>query len=338
MKSHQYNFSLRELAGGVLPTLGILVGLAVLLHLGDSIGLLPEPPVGLIPESVVLHHQSRACRSESAAEILVMGDSTCLAGTDALALSRQLPGRPHVLSLALFVWLDVSVYGEEVADFAAAHPGQLRAVVLLVTPAKLAGWGLGEDGRQLWDNVHHPKRPTGQQWLAELNNDWLGAQLMRERMFSHLLATPLRGKGAAQYGFGSEIDAYMTVHQGSLAGQGESIPPRKGSQPVPVASHLWPLAAGLEAPSRAFRARLPPGVKLFIGLTPNAAASTDRADNLRQADLLRRWNAWVGADALLTNLPPTLPYGFFSGGNHLNYRGQQRFTAKLAQDLEPLVK
>ena len=36
---------------------------------------------------------------------------------------------------------DLGVYGEEVADFAAAHPGRVRTVVLLVTPPKLTDRG-----------------------------------------------------------------------------------------------------------------------------------------------------------------------------------------------------
>jgi hypothetical protein len=46
----------------------------------------------------------------------------------------------------------------------------------------------------------------------------------------------------------------------------------------------------------------------------------------------------MGADALLTNLPPTLPSVFFSPGAHLNEAGQKVFTRLLAREMAALLE
>lgn len=57
-----------------------------------------------------------------------------------------------------------------------------------------------------------------------------------------------------------------------------------------------------------------------------------------RSELLKNWNVWLRADALLTNLPPTLPDILFSGGGHLNANGQRVFSAALARELGPLLQ
>lgn len=324
MQSHIYQFRWRDLlrsSGG--PMLAVLAGLAVLLHLGQRWALLPPPPIAWDPETLVLRHQSRACRSAPPAEILLVGDSTCLVGVDAAELSRRLPGRPRVLNLALFRWLGLDTYGTEVRDFAASHPGRVHMVVLLVSSAKLT-----EAGRfaRTWEQIHNPECQRDR----DVHCDWLGARLVRENLLSYLLATPLHGGGADFYGFASEIDAYMSAHNGSVLSSGSFVPPREHPPDVLPA---FPLAPALETETRAFRAMMPAGAKLFVGLTPYTTASKRSAERARSTDLLRRWNAWLSADTLLTNLPATLPNCYFGPGTHLNEIGQRRFTAILAREL-----
>jgi hypothetical protein len=164
--------------------------------------------------------------------------------------------------------------------------------------------------------------------------DRLGLRSLRENLLSHVLATPLRGKGAgtAYFGFSSEVDAYMTAHQGSLLDFGTFVRPRKRPQ------QNWTFAHHFEPDSRAFRARIPPGARLFVGLTPLAESYCSPNDRAHRLDLLYRWNRYIQADALLTNLPPSLPDVFFAGKGHLNEAGQKRFTTILASQLTPLLK
>ena len=329
MKSHLYLCTPRQLAKIILPTLGIVVITAALLNWAQHSRILPPAPATEDPDSTVLLHQARALRVPDPASLLLIGDSTCLVGVDAPDLSRRLPGNPKVLSLALFIWIDLKIYGEEVERFAAAHPGQVQDVVLLVTPPKLSGQTGDNTATRMWQQAVSAKYdypPT-----ADAGRDLLGGQIFRHHILAHVLDSPLHGTGAEFFGFSSEIDKYLTEHHGSLISFGTVATPRGAARPD------WKLAPELEPESRAFRAKLPPNVKLFIGLTPGPEGTCPPNNSTSRATMLEGWNKWVQADALLTNLPSSLPDVFFSGGGHLNALGQKRFTAALASSLAPLL-
>ncbi len=329
MKSVRCQCTLRQFVEMTWPTILIVAGLTVLLKLAGHAGWLPPSPVAADPDETVLAHQALASRQGPPAEIVLAGDSTCLAGVDAAGLSRQLEGRPRVLSLAMFIWLDMGVYGQAVSNFAAAHPGHVRTVVLLVSPAKLANPGGDGSGWDVWRQVQ-PEQRRHDPYPAGVPADWLGAGLLRRHLLSYCLATPLHGSGAEFFGFSSEIDRYMTDHSGSLLTLGSSVIPRGAARPI------WTASPSLETECRNFKAGMPSGARLFLGLTPGPE-STAVAGPWRQ-ELLRQWNTWIDADGLLTNLPPALPDVFFSGGGHLNEQGQRRFTSALARELSPCLQ
>jgi hypothetical protein len=232
-----------------------------------------------------------------------LGDSTCLLGVDAASLSRELPGRPPVLNLSLLIWFDLKDYGEALADFASANPGQVRAVVLLVTPEKLGKEFMPAE-EELWHNVRQEAQGLSAPIVqSPILSDPLGFGALRENLLSHVLATPLRGKGpgVAFYGFCTGVDAYMTAHNGSYLEFGSFTRPRK------IPQRNWEFTADLEAESRAFRSRVPSSAKFFAGLTPIAESYCSPDERERRLDMLGRWNRWIQADALLTNLPPSLP-------------------------------
>lgn len=337
MRSHEYQLRPREWVRAIGPTLLVIVGLAVLLKAANHLALLPAPAVAWNPELTVLAHQSAACQDPEPAEILITGDSTCLAGVDARDLSRQLPAHPRALNLALYIWLGMDVYGELVSDYAEAHPRHIRAVVLLVTISKLTEANESEDSVAIWRRVHPKKGHSAGTDEAGLGSDWLGARSLRRHVLTHCLATPLRGSGAHFFGFSSEIEAYLTAHWGSVPTFGTAVAPRRPAGGAPPAAD-YVLAPAQERKSRAFRANLPPGAKLFIGLTPAMGDTTSPGARRQRDALLRQWNTVMGADALLTNLPPTLPSVFFSPGAHLNEAGQKVFTRLLAREMAPLLE
>jgi hypothetical protein len=306
-----------------------------MIRLSHRLGLLPLAPVSLDPDTTILAHQALASRARDPAEVVLLGDSTCLLGVDALGLSRGLPGQPRTLSLALFVWLDLNTYAEALADFATANPGQIRAVVLLLTPLKLAH-PTRDDGSALkeWRRMRQNLQLTASEPDAHSWKDWFGIRLVQQRVLSRLLAHPLRGDGAMFFGFCSDIDAYMTEHHGSLVDFGTAL---SGPGVPSVPAGHWELAPEFEAESRAFRANLPRGARLFIGLIPSVANVNSEELRRQRDDLLRRWDRWIQADPLLTNLPPALPALFFSRTAHLNEVGQKKFTAALSQELAPLL-
>ena len=93
----------------------------------------------------------------------------------------------------------------------------------------------------------------------------------------------------------------------------------------------------MQARSREFRSKIPPGVKLIIGLTPGPASTVSADAAELRTGLLREWNRWINADVLLTNLPAALPDGFFSRTSHLNQQGQRVFTSLLEKELASVL-
>jgi hypothetical protein len=266
--------------------------------------------------------------------LVLLGDSTCLVGVDAANLSQELPNQPPVLNLSLLIWIDLKDYAEMLADFASVNPGQVRTVVLLVTPEKLGASRISKEA-EFWRGLRSDAQGlSGPAVSAGTWPDQLGLRLLRENLLSHVLATPLHGKGTgtAFYGFSSGVDAYMTAHGGSMLDFATLVLPRK------IPQQTWTFADDLEAESRAFRAKIPPGVRLFVGLTPVAQSFCSPNDRAYRLDMLQRWDHWIQADTLLTNLPPSLPDVFFAGKAHLNEAGQRRFTTLLAAQLSPLLK
>jgi hypothetical protein len=333
MKGHEYRFAIREACGALLPTLAVLICIAAGLKLMVITGLMPAVASVNNAGTTILAHQASAARSHYPGEVVLLGDSTCLVGVDAASLSRELPGQPPALNLSLFIWLALKDYGEVLADFASANPGQVRTVVLLLTPEKL-GADIRPTEEELWHNVRREVQGLSTPIVPSATlRDRLGFGGLRENLLSHVLATPLRGKGpgVAFYGFCSGVDAYMTAHDGSYLEFGSLARPRK------IPQRKWAFVADLEVESRAFRSRVPPGAKFFAGLTPIAESYCSPDERVQRLDMLHRWNRWIQADALLTNLPPSLPDVLFAGQGHLNEAGQKRFTSALARQLSQLM-
>jgi hypothetical protein len=327
MQSHTYEVNGRDLARLILPVIGVWVIAAGCLHAAAWLNWLPAEPITLHADETVLRHQAKARKTSHPAEIVIVGDSTCHAAVDAAALSQQLPGRTPVINLGLVIGIDVAMYARIAADFAATNPGQVRWVVLLVTPSRLAQRG----DTLLWDqffNESPAANPEAKRALliAEVS----GGKLFKERLASQVLSQPLRGKGAAMFGFTTELDRFMTLHDGSVVDFGEM-----SGQTFPVTAE-FPVGADFAEACRDFHANLPPGVKLAVGLTPSPARASGPETQRAYRVCLEQLNHLLRPDALLTHLPVTLPTPGFSPSAHMNAAGQQQFTAALARELARL--
>ena len=86
-------------------------------------------------DRTILIHQIEASRSRSDAEVLLLGDSSCLIDVSANQLTAEIV-RP-VLNLATFSYLDLNAQSVLLTNFIAANPNRLKAVVLLMHPEAL---------------------------------------------------------------------------------------------------------------------------------------------------------------------------------------------------------
>lgn len=328
MKSHEYPLTWRELWNGFAPTLGLVLAALGTLLAANHWQFLPEPAISSYPDLTMLAHQARASRQHDDAQIVLLGDSTCLMGIDAVRLSAWLPGQPSVLNLSLISGLSLNTYGKALAEFAATNPGKPATAILLLSPGKLNSPSSAENESAVWENLAHPG--SSQQHVSTDNDSLVTPirSLLRENLLSHLLDTPLNGNGAEYFGFASRIDQYLADHRGSLVDFGNYTPPKRRQRTT------YQLAPAFAPECRAFRAQVPAGTRLIIGLTPGARSTGSRDDWARRNEVLNAWNSAIHADRVLTNLPTTLPDSYFSATGHLNETGQREFTRLVAEELQ----
>src|ERR1043165_5713658 len=106
MRSHTVEFGSKDLLRLVGGPLVAVVLFALVLHAGARLGLLPAPRPTLDADRTVIIHQAEASRVRSDAEVLLLGDSSCLMDVDARRLGAALGHR--VLNLGLNSHLDLA--------------------------------------------------------------------------------------------------------------------------------------------------------------------------------------------------------------------------------------
>jgi hypothetical protein len=237
-------------------------------------------------------------------------------------------GRP-ILSLATFSFLDLSAQALLLREYAKNNPERMRAVVLLMH---------GETLRRVGSESYY---------LGVLSDFWagrdecrtddvlshvsclLGVDCFKGRILSRVVPVPLSGAYGRRYGFNVDLERYLTREHGS------AIDP----EPQPFQGRVeYRLSPTLERASRAFRAAVPPGAKLFVGLTPAPARFAGPGYPQLHSELLRQWSRWLEADATLTDLPPTLPDDSFVRTTHLSEKAVPLYTKALGTALETRLR
>ena len=322
MKSHTCEFTAKALAPLVGWPCVVVIAFAVLMHAGATLHLLPAPRPTLDTERTVLLHQADAAQSTHDAEIVLLGDSSCLMNISARQLSTEL-GRP-VLNLGTFSFLDVNAHASMLRQYAHANPGKLRAVVLLMHAESLRRLSAEpyyvETLENFWAGQDHFTTET----IAGQVNRALGVDIFKGRLLSRALPLPLGGAYGRRYGFTSDLESALTAESGS------AIDP----DPQPLTGTAeYRLAPTLEKASRTLRTAVPPAVTLFVGITPAPERFAGARYPAQQAGMLRQWADWLGATAL-TNLPPTLPDADFVRTTHLSESVIPTYTRSLAKAMD----
>jgi len=318
MRSHTYDFQTADLLRMLGPPLVPLLAFAALMHAGAGAHLWPKPRATLDVDRTILIHKAEASSSRSDAKVVLIGDSSCLIDISALQLSEHL-GQP-VLNLGTLSYLDLEAHAALLKRFFAANPNQVKAVVLLLHPEGL---------RRPAPEPYHTK--FLQSFLAGEDHNvrqnvphWVGLDVFRARFLSRALPTPLGGAYGRYYGFSADLDKFLTQNKGSAVD-----PDPRSFQ----GNAEYRLAPQLEARSRAFKAAIPPGVRLFVAITPAPAGFVHRNYPEIHRQMLLQWGTWLDSN-ILEELPAVLPDDLFAKTTHLNKAGTESYTARLAQALQ----
>jgi len=327
MKSHICQFTTRELIRFAGMPLVPLTLFAVVMHLGARFQLLPAPRPALDVERTILIHQAESARAVNDAEVVLIGDSSCLMDVSARLLGEKI-GR-SALNLGTFSFLDLNAHALMLREHARANPGRLRAVVLLMHPESLRR--VGSEAYYLnaltnyWAGRDHCPGETISGRISCL----LGMEVFKGRVLGRFLPAPLNGTYGRRYGFTCDLDRFLDQERGS------AIDPDQLK--TFTGSAEYRLAPTLERASKNFRAAMPAGAKLFVGITPAPERFAGARYPRLNAEMLRQWSQWLQADGALTNLPSVLPDDAFVRVTHLKESVIPRYTEQLAEALRPAL-
>ena len=327
MKSHDYEFSLMDLAkivGG--PSLTV-VFFALGMHLGAIFNVLPPPRPALDMDRTILLHQAEASRSKQSANLILIGDSSCLMDVSAERLTRLVGHR--TLNLGTLSYLDLPSFALMLSHFFSANPSQARTVVFLLHPEFLRRHEPVEHHVETLRKFYAGRDHCDSTGIHERLSCVLGLEIFKGRILSRVLPVPLPKEFARKYGFTTDLWRYLSRHHGS------AIDPGKFAAQTGQGNAEFRVSKRLESDSRQFKALLPAGVRLVVGLTPvpSSFVAPNYAKTYQQ--MLQEWSRWIQADRVLTNLPATLPDHLFASTTHLTEAGTQRYTDILARSLEP---
>ena len=319
MKSHTVEFAPKELIKLVAAPLMPVVLFALAIQAGARLGLLPAPRPALDVDRTLLIHQAESSRAHSGAEVVLLGDSSCLMNVNARQLGDSLGRR--TLNLGTISFLDLGAHARLLREFTQANPGSPRVVVLLMHPEALRRGGsepysLAVLTHYLAGEDHHRSGT-----FAGTFNALSGVDAFQGRLLSRALPTPFTNSFGRFYGFNTGLERFMSEHNGSAIDPGSH--PAKGNAE-------YRLSMTLENLSRDFRAAVPPGTKLLVGITPVPVKFAGGNYPALRDQMLRDWSAWLQADAALGELPATLPDEQLTGATHLKPAAIPAYTEALA--------
>jgi hypothetical protein len=327
MKSHAVEFTPRELLRLVVPPLVPVVLFTLVMQTGARFGLLPAPRPALDADRAIIVHQAESSRARSDAEVVLLGDSSCLMDVNARQLGEALGQR--ALNLGTISYLDLGAHARLLREFTQANPGHPRVVVLLMNPAALRHPGsepypLAVLTHFLAGNDHH-RLDT----FAGRFNAFSGVDAFQSRLQSRALPTPFTDSFGRFYGFTTGLERFMSEHNGSAVDPGTNA--AKGNAE-------YRLSPTLETLSREFRAAVPAGTKLLIGITPVPAKFSGPNYPALRNQMLRDWSVWLQADAALLELPATLLDEQMAGATHLKPAAIPAYTESLAAAVRTHMK
>jgi len=329
MKSHEYQFSVAELGRLLGPPLVLLIGFAWLMRLGVVTNLLPTPwPVQDV-DHVILTHQAEASRKASPADLVLIGDSSCLMDASAKQLEDLLGANQRVVNLGSLSYLGMEGCASMLNAYGAANPGHPRAVVVLAHPEMLRGVDPAPQYLRFISSLYAGEDPAESPDLYGQFSGLIGLEIFQNRLLSRALPVPLPKGYGRFYGFNFNLYRFLDQQHGSAVD-----PSQYTSQPG-QGNAEYRLGSSLEPGCRTLRTAVPATVKLWIGITPIPASFAPADYPQRHQRMLQQWAQWMQADVALNELPATLPDALFASTTHLNAQGVQQYTVILSNALKP---
>lgn len=302
----------------------LLVGSAFWHGLQRAGWLKPWPLLDM--DRTILWQKIELADRGGAADLVLLGDSSCLLDVDARALAAA-RGGGRVVNLGTVSHLSLASQGMLLERYLARASTPPAAVLVLLHPDALRREEAVPAVEATFNDMLQGRlRPTGSGLRSRVES-WLGIDVLRQALQARVLPPPIQRGLGRRYGFTPVLREVLFENEGSLsatghyawaAGQGRAV---------------YRLSEAVRRDSLRWGALLPAGVPLYLVVTPVPAsfAPVDHAAVMEQIGL--RWAESFGRTAHRLPLPAVAPDQLMADRLHLNEEGQRWYTASLAEAL-----
>ena len=308
MKSHSYP-SFHLVWRGIAIPVAMLLLFAAVMHGVERAGWPSLRPLLDLDRTILTHQVSLATRAPPA-QIVWLGDSSCLMDIDPTH-------RPGLINLGTISHLGLNHHARLLERYLqhAAKPPDL--VVVLLHPDALRRERDDISAGLLFESLMSAKGSHQHQTISAR----FGFDIFRDRILARMIPIPLNGAYGRTYGYTCVAYATMEKHLGGLIAAGMYDPATDlGNNEVRLGEKTANEAIAL-------RANWPSGIRLAIGLAPVPASCAARDHAAQAVEILRAWNQHMKADIVLEQLPLVLPDVLFADRRHLNQTGRTEYTA-----------
>ncbi len=324
MKSHRYQIQRSDLFRALgLPLCGVLL-IGLIVHLSSWLPFAPTPRPALDVDRTVIIQQIDSSETTTDAEILLIGDSSCLMNVDAALLEGL--AKTRAINLGTLSFLDLDTFGSLLSHYLDHQTSPPKWIILLTHPdfvrknsASQAHTNCFNRYLEKQDHLYNHTPP----WSPE---KYLGIHIVEGRLLARL-PLPLNNAFGRYYGFTSDLSSFMVQHQGSAVDpRSLDLEQLKGSSDYRVARSHKRLAAS-------FLERIPSGTAFFVGLTPVPKSFPQNDFVAEYQALLNEWARLFPGCIALSQLPPVLDNEYFATKTHLTQAAATHYTRVLLENI-----
>lgn len=325
MRSHTYKLPNRDIWTIIgLPIGGVLL-LGMMIRLIVFLPFVPNPRPTLDVDRTVIVQQIDASNRTDQADILLIGDSSCLMNVDAALLS-EISGK-RATNLGTLSFLDIHTFSRLLRNYLANQTKEPPTIIFLTHPDFVRKRSSSQAHIETFDYYSNQK-DHAYGYLASWDpRRLLGTHIVDGRFISRI-PIALSGRFAHFYGFTTELMEFMDLHNGS------AIDPRILEADSLTGSTDYRVAKFHVRQAPDLISAVPPSTKFYLGLTPMPESFPDEEFAVEYDRLLQEWSAVFTNSISLSKLPPTLDDSAFATKTHLTGKAAMEYTQILFEQIK----
>jgi hypothetical protein len=325
MRSHTYKLPHRDMLTIVgLPIGGVLL-LGLIIRLAVFLPFAPKPRPTLDVDRTVIVQQIDASNRADQADILLIGDSSCLMNIDATLLS-EISGK-RVTNLGTLSFLDIHTFSRLLRNYLSNQTKEPATIIFLAHPDFVRKKSSSRAHLETFD-FYINQKDHAYGYLAPWDpRRLLGTHIVDGRFLSRI-PIPLSGSFGRFYGFTTELMEFMNLHNGS------AIDPRRLQVDDLTGSTDYRVAKFHSRQAPDLTSAIPTSAKLYLGLTPVPESFPEGDFRVEYDRLLQDWSAAFTNALSLGKLPPTLDDAAFATKTHLTGKAAKEYTRILFEQIK----